>query len=66
LLCEIVLAKSRSEANRLIAQGAVTIDGKKIDIAADPDIVKYGVPIKNGSIIKVGKRRFAKVIFTDT
>jgi len=52
------LAKSRSEANRLIAQGAVSIDGKKIssNIAT----------VKSGSIIKVGKRRWAKVINTDT
>ncbi|GAI80205.1 unnamed protein product [marine sediment metagenome] len=51
------LAKSRSEANRLIAQGAVSIDGKKIssNIAT----------VKSGSIIKVGKRRWAKVIDTD-
>ena len=51
-------AKSRSEANKLIAQGAVSIDGKKIssNIAI----------VKSGSIIKVGKRRFAKVIDTDT
>ena len=50
-------AKSRSEANRLIAQGAVSIDGKKISSNI--------APVKNGSIIKVGKRRFAKVINTD-
>jgi len=51
-------AKGRSEANRLIAQGAVSIDGKKItgNIAT----------VKSGSIIKVGKRRFARVINTDT
>jgi tyrosyl-tRNA synthetase len=57
VLVETHLVKSRSEANRLIEQGAVSIDGKKIpsDIA----------PIKSGSIIKVGKRRFAKVINTD-
>jgi tyrosyl-tRNA synthetase len=50
-------AKSRSEANRLIAQGAVSIDGEKIsnNIAS----------IKSGSIIKVGKRRFARVIIKD-
>jgi len=50
-------AKSRSEANRLISQGAVSIDGEKIssNIAT----------LKSGSIIKVGKRRFAKVINTD-
>ena len=51
------LAKSRSEASRLIAQGAVSIDGEKItgNVAC----------VKSGSIIKVGKRRFAKVINTD-
>ncbi len=50
-------AKSRSEATRLIRQGAVSIDGKRIsnNISA----------IRSGSIIKVGKHRFAKVINTD-
>jgi tyrosyl-tRNA synthetase len=58
LIMDIGFAKSRSEANRLIAQGAVSIDGEKIssNIAT----------VKSGSIIKVGKRRFAKVINTDT
>ncbi len=65
LLCEKKLAKSRSEASRLITQGAVSIDGKKIDIDADPDIVNYGVPLRSGSIIRIGKRRFVKVINTD-
>ncbi|MFC2013061.1 tyrosine--tRNA ligase [Chloroflexota bacterium] len=51
-------AKSRSEATRLINQGAVTIDGKKISS-------KF-IPIKNKSIIiKVGKHRFVRVINTD-
>jgi len=58
ILVQTHLAKSRSEANRLIVQGAVSIDGEKIsgNIAT----------VKSGSIIKVGKRRFAKVINTDT
>ncbi len=58
LLVVIGFAKSLSEANRLVAQGAVNIDGKKIssNIAM----------VKSGSIIKVGKRRFARVINTDT
>jgi tyrosyl-tRNA synthetase len=51
------LAKSRSEASRLIAQGAVSIDGKKV--------TSNVAPVQNGSIIKVGKRRFAKLINTD-
>jgi len=57
LLTTTKLAKSRSEASRLITQGAVSIDGIKI---ANGDI-----EIKSGSIIKAGKRRFAKVINSD-
>ncbi len=58
VLVETHLAKSRSEANRLIEQGAVSINGEKETSVA--------AAIKSGSIIKVGKRRFAKVINTDT
>ncbi|HEY93216.1 MAG TPA: tyrosine--tRNA ligase [Dehalococcoidia bacterium] len=58
LLVTIGLVSSRSEANRLIEQGAVEINGGKIDY--------YLTPVESGSIIKVGKRRFTKVINTDT
>ena len=57
LLVEIGLAKSHSEAGRLIAQGAVEIDGEKV--------ASNVAPVKDIFIIKVGKRRFAKVINTD-
>ncbi|MCL0057833.1 tyrosine--tRNA ligase, partial [Dehalococcoidales bacterium] len=57
LLTAIGLAESRSEASRLITQGAVEIDGKKE--------LKPVISVHNGSIIKVGKRRFAKVVNTD-
>ncbi len=57
LLTEMGLAKSRSEADRLISQGAVNIDGEKLN--------DYKIQIENGAIINVGKRRFAKVINTD-
>jgi len=57
LLVTIGLVKSRSEANRLITQGAVNIDGHKITGTV--------AMVKSGSIIKVGKRRFARVINTD-
>jgi len=57
VLVETHLARSRSEANRLIEQGAVSIDGEKV--------ASNIAPVKSGSIIKVGKRRFAKVINTD-
>ncbi len=49
--------KSRSEASRLIEQGAVSIDGNKLTGPTSN--------VKIGSIIKIGKRRFAKVINTD-
>jgi len=50
------LAKSRSEARRLLEQNAVEINGKTVN--EDLEIDK----IDDGSIIKVGKRRFIKVV----
>ena len=47
------LTGSRSEAKRLLAQGAIEIDGEKV--IEDIDMSKS----KPGSIIKIGKRRFA-------
>ncbi|MBA7642113.1 Tyrosine--tRNA ligase [subsurface metagenome] len=46
--------RSRSEAARLIAQGAVSIDGEKI--------TSNVAPVKNGSIIKAGKRRYVRIV----
>jgi tyrosyl-tRNA synthetase len=54
-LTEAGLTKSRSEARRLLAQGAIEIDGKTI--TEDLEIAQ----IKKGSIIRVGKRRFAQI-----
>jgi len=54
LLCEIGLAKSRSDAKRLIEQESIRIDGKTI--------YETRSNIKNGSIVKAGKRRFIKLI----
>lgn len=49
-------APSRSEARRLVIQGGVTLDNKKI---IDP---KFVVEINNGDVLKVGKRNFVKLI----
>ena len=57
ILVKTKMAKSRGEATRLIQQDAVSIDGEKVTSPL--------APIKSGSIIKVGRRRFAKVIDTD-
>jgi len=52
LLVDAGLAASRSEANRLIQQGGVTIDGNKITDA--------NKTVSKGVTIKVGKRRYLK------
>jgi len=57
LLTATTMVGSASEANRLIKQGAVEIDGQKV--------TRYQFSVPDVSIIKVGKRRFAKVINTD-
>ncbi len=54
LLCEIGLTKSHSEAKRLIAQGAVRID--------DRTVAESHGDIKIGCIIKVGPRRWVKLV----
>jgi tyrosyl-tRNA synthetase len=51
------LARGTADAARLINQGAVEIDGKKV---TDPN---YIVP--SGSIIKVGKRRWVRLVDAD-
>jgi tyrosyl-tRNA synthetase len=49
------LVPSSSEAKRMIKQGAVEIDRKRID---DPNIL---ITPADGMIIQVGKRKFAKI-----
>ena len=51
------LAKSGGEARRLIKQGAVSIDGNRID---DPAF--RFTPTQDEIILKVGKRRFARLV----
>jgi tyrosyl-tRNA synthetase len=51
------LSKSTSEAMRLMKQGAVSINGEKWD---DPDKM---LDPGNEYLLKVGKRRFLKIIF---
>lgn len=53
LLVKLNLVKSRSEARRLLAQGAVKINGK---------VVKENEgELTAGSVIRVGKRRFVRI-----
>lgn len=52
-LLEKGLVKSRGEAKRLIAQGAIEVNGQRINNTT--------VDIPDGSVIQVGKRRFLKI-----
>ncbi|MEK6754635.1 MAG: tyrosine--tRNA ligase, partial [Bacteroidota bacterium] len=56
LLVRTQMASSRSEARRLIEQGGVSIDGERVEDANAP------IPDKQVFILKVGKRRFLKII----
>lgn len=56
LIILVNFAPSKGEAKRLVAQGGVTIDNEKIT-----DFQKI-VTLKNDSILKVGKRKFIKLI----
>jgi len=55
LLVHCKLVPSSSEAKRMINQGAVTIDGRKI---TDPN---EQITPRDGMVIQVGKRRFARL-----
>ena len=49
-------AKSKGEARRLIQQNAVSLDGEKIvDVDAN-------VAMSDGQVLRVGKRRFGKIV----
>jgi len=56
-LASTAQVSSLSEGKRLIDQGAVEIDGKKI--------THYKEQVGDGGIIKAGKRRFVRLVKTD-
>ena len=49
------LVSSTSEARRMITQGAIRIDGERVED------IQLTVPIGESHLYQVGKRRFAKV-----
>ena len=56
LLATAGLAASNGEARRLLTQGAVSVDGERV---TDPNL-EIG-PKPEGYLLKVGKRRFARI-----
>lgn len=55
LLVDSKLATSKSEAKRLIEQGGVEVDGKKVIDS------NFSIEPKDGIIIKAGKRKYIKI-----
>ena len=56
LIILVNFAPSKGEARRLLTQGGVSIDGEKISD------VQCSISVKSGMILKVGKRKFIKLI----
>jgi len=56
LILQVNFAPSKGEARRLITQGGVSLDGEKIE-----DITTT-IKLKKESILRVGKRKFIKII----
>ncbi len=55
LVAEAKLSPSNSETRRLLSQGAISVDGETV---ADPE---SKVVLKDGSVLRVGKRRYARI-----
>ena len=49
------VVESKSEVRRLIKQGAVSIDGNKLED------VNFMLDSKSNQVVKIGKRRFLKI-----
>ncbi len=59
LITQINFAPSNGEARRLVQQGGVSIDNEKIND------FKFVINKKNDFVLKVGKRKFAKIIIIE-
>ena len=56
LILKVNFAPSKGEARRLVVQGGVTIDGEKVDD------IKTTVKFDKEKILKVGKRKFVRIV----
>ncbi|MFC2119442.1 tyrosine--tRNA ligase [Bacteroidota bacterium] len=55
LILKVKFAPSKGEAKRLVIQGGVTIDGKKVNNLNET------IRLADGMVLKVGKRKFIKI-----
>ncbi len=59
LLSALRLVPSNAEARRMVQQGGVRVDGERIDD------INARLPLRDGMVVQVGKRKFAKVQWTE-
>ncbi len=57
IIYELGFARSKSEARRIVSQGGAKVDGEKVT-----NIEAVIVPKGEGSVLKVGKRKFARLV----
>ncbi len=57
IIYELGFARSKSEARRIVSQGGAKVDGEKVT-----NIEAVIVPKEEGSVLKVGKRKFARLV----
>lgn len=58
LISALGLAKSNSDARRLMESGAVSLDGEKVTNPTEPVSVEH----LNGKVLRVGKHQFRKIV----
>jgi tyrosyl-tRNA synthetase len=56
IIAEADLARSKSQARRLVQQGAVRLDGEKIKS------IDFDIDIEEDAVLRVGKRRFLQLL----
>jgi tyrosyl-tRNA synthetase len=56
IIAEADLARSKSQARRLVQQGAVRLDGEKIKS------INFDIDIEEDAVLRVGKRRFLQLL----
>lgn len=56
IIAEADLARSKSQARRLVQQGAVRLDGEKVKS------IDFDIDIQDEAVLRVGKRRFLRLL----
>jgi len=59
------LVESRAEAKRLVAHGAVYLGDPSVEAFQKIEVFDDTRPIRDGSVFKIGKRRWVKIVNAD-